>query len=229
MLADRRAFLTGIAAGWECVSGEPSSVDPCGVESSVQVATLEGQALLQQMRWLHPPVVASRNSTGRLEVLTRSRTDFWRRTRYDYIADNGHMFYRRITGNFLLESRVSGEYRTLYDQAGLMLRLDAHTWLKCGLVLNHGVGYATTVITREFSDWSGIAGLSATTPMWWRIARRGQSIEVLYSIDGQSYTSARVGYLPLGPTVGAGIMCASPEGSGLRCCFDHLRLAALRA
>jgi hypothetical protein len=54
---------------------------------------------------------------------------------YGYITDNGHFFYLPVSGNFVFEARVDGQYAALYDQAGLMVRIDAQNWAKCGTEL----------------------------------------------------------------------------------------------
>jgi len=46
-------------------------------------------------------------------------TDFWRITHDGFIRDTGHFYYQSMTGNFIAEVKVIGEYKDLYDQAGL--------------------------------------------------------------------------------------------------------------
>ena len=105
-----------------------------------------------------------------------------------------------------------------------MVRIDDSNWLKCGLELVDGIGHASVVVTRDFSDWSTIRGITAKEPLWWRIVRKGSSLEVLYSLEGKNFISTRLGYLPLQAVVDAGIMCCSPEGTGFDSTFDEIRL-----
>jgi regulation of enolase protein 1 (concanavalin A-like superfamily) len=181
-----------------------------------------GKSLFDKMKWLNEPASA-KESGNQIEILTRAKTDFWRKTFYGYITDNGHFFYMPIAGDFVLESRVTGQYADLYDQAGLMVRVDGENWMKCGIELVDGVEHASVVMTRDFSDWSTVGGIASKTT-WWRVVRKGDSLESLYSLDGKTYTSIRLGYLQVPKTVNAGIMCASPEGKGFKCSFDELRL-----
>lgn len=181
-----------------------------------------GKNLFDRMKWFNEPAI-SEQSLGQIEIMTRAKTDFWRKTFYGYITDNGHFFYLPIAGDFVLESRVTGQYTDLYDQAGLMVRVDSENWMKCGIELVDGVEHASVVMTRDFSDWSTVGGITTKTT-WWRVVRKGDSLESLYSLDGKAYTSIRLGYLQLPKTVNAGIMCASPEGKGFKCTFDELQL-----
>src|SRR5436190_3300151 len=76
---------------------------------------------------------ASSNLVGdKLAVRSRAKTDFWRKTFYGYITDNGHFFHLPASGDFIFQTRINGQYAALYDQAGLMVRKDAENWMKCG-------------------------------------------------------------------------------------------------
>ena len=105
-----------------------------------------------------------------------------------------------------------------------MVRVDSSNWLKCGLELVDGIGHASVVVTREFSDWSTVRGITTKDPLWWRLVRKGSSLEVLYSFGGKNFISARPAYLPLQASVDTGIMRASPEGTGFESTFDEIRL-----
>lgn len=221
--ANRRTFLVQ-ALGMSCASALPLVAFAAAPRKRTPTATqASGQALFPKMKWFNEPASA-KPSGEQLIVTTRPKTDFWRKTFYSYVTNNGHFFYLPVTGDFTFEGRVAGQYKDLYDQAGLMVRIDDSNWLKCGLELVDGIGHASVVVTRDFSDWSTVRGVTTKAPVWWRLVRKGASLEVLYSLDGKDYTSMRLGYLPLPAGVDAGIMCASPEGPGFAATFDQLRL-----
>ncbi|MBZ0286799.1 MAG: DUF1349 domain-containing protein, partial [Anaerolineae bacterium] len=131
-----------------------------------------------------------------------------------------------VTGDFTASVKIIGSYRDLYDQAGLMLRLDEKHWLKCGIEFVEGVQQASAVITREYSDWS-VAALPQNPPaLWLRLKRTGDAVEVTYALDGAQYNLLRMGYFPTTPAVQVGIMCASPEGSGFDVRFEDFYIQA---
>lgn len=179
--------------------------------------------LVRRMKWLNEPASAT-ISEDKIVVRSRPKTDFWRKTFYGYITDNGHFFYLPVSGDFVFEARVDGQYAALYDQAGLMVRLDAQNWVKCGTEFFDNARHASVVFTREFSDWSTMNDLTASGPVWWKVVRKPDSIETLCSTDGQKFTSVRMGYLIPSRIADVGIMCAAPEGSGFQCVFDDLKL-----
>lgn len=89
---------------------------------------------------------------GTISITSGQRTDFWRKTHYGFIRDDGHFYYEQVKGDFIVEVKVSGQYEELYDQAGLMVRLDEANWLKCGIEFVEGVQQVSAVVTRDYSD-----------------------------------------------------------------------------
>jgi uncharacterized protein len=186
-------------------------------------ASNSGSELLRRMKWLNEP--ASAIITGsKLEVRSRPKTDFWRKTFFGYVTDNGHFFHMPVSGDFVFEARVDGQYAALYDQAGLMVRIDAQNWVKCGTEVFDNARHASVVFTREFSDGSTMIDLASSGPVWWRVVRKPDSLETLCSADGKTFTSVRMGYLVPAASAEVGIMCAAPEGGGFQCVFDNLKL-----
>ena len=116
---------------------------------------------LTDMRWLNEPPEWSVDD-DLLSVTTGERTDFWRETHYGFVRDNGHFFYTETEGDFSAEATFSAEYEHLYDQAGLMLRLNERYWIKAGVEYSDGERLLSTVVTRERSDWS-VTSLDADT------------------------------------------------------------------
>jgi regulation of enolase protein 1 (concanavalin A-like superfamily)/GNAT superfamily N-acetyltransferase len=179
-----------------------------------------------RMRWLNEPPTW-KDQAGIVEVTTGAATDFWRRTRYGFIRDNGHCYYQVVEGDFVLDVKVSGAYRDLYDQAGVMLRLDDRHWMKCGIEYVHGVQNVSAVVTNEFSDWSVAPAAHNPPAVWLRVTRRNEAVEVHYSFDGAAYTLLRLAYLPPAAGCQAGLMAASPDGSGFQVVFEKLEVQPL--
>ncbi len=176
------------------------------------------------MHWLHEP------STWRTEGTTivaraDAHTDFWRKTHDSGMRDSGHFCYEQVTGDFTADVKVVGQYADLYDQAGLMVRLDETTWLKCGIEFVKGVQYASSVVTRDWSDWA-IRPLDKPPAIWLRVVRHGASIEVSFSTDGAHYDLIRQAYLTAEPTVSVGVMLAAPKGKGFMARFEDLVITA---
>jgi len=179
--------------------------------------------LAAEMKWMNDPA-SWKNDAGRMVVRSKPKTDFWRKTFYGYVTDNGHFLHMPVKGDFTFEARVNGQYAALYDQAGLMVRRDAENWMKCGTEYFDGARHASVVFTREFSDWSTMKDLSDTSAVWWRAVRKKDSVETLCSLDGKNFVSVRQGYFVPVPAVQVGVMCCAPEGPGFEATFDQLKL-----
>ena len=179
-----------------------------------------------KMEWYNePPVWEAKDDA--IAITSGAKTDFWRETHYGFIRDNGHFFYQKIQGDFIVEVKVSGQYQDLYDQAGLMIRSDELNWLKCGIEFVNGVQQISAVVTRNFSDWSVIPIPQNPSAIWVRVTRRGTAIEVEYSLNGTEYTMLRLAYLTPAETVSVGVMCASPEGNGFQMRFEKFQICSL--
>jgi hypothetical protein len=178
------------------------------------------------MEWLNEP--ASWQKEGDKVIMTAdAKTDFWRKTRHDFIVDNGHFYFQPVTGNFTASVKVTGDYRALYDQAGMMLRLDEMTWVKCGIEFMEGVQYASAVVTRQFSDWSIVPLTGSPKSMWFRVSRINEAVEVEYSLDGKDYQMFRQAYFTEAETIQVGLMCAAPQGDGFTATLEDFQIRQL--
>src|SRR5271154_6528156 len=84
---------------------------------------LYAQTSKKTMKWYNEPKKWKLDS-GKIKVMTDPQTDFWRTTFYKYITDNGHFYYEERAGDFEATVKITGNYKDLYDQAGLMIRTD---------------------------------------------------------------------------------------------------------
>jgi uncharacterized protein len=179
------------------------------------------------MEWYNEPA-AWREHDGVIEVTSAPRTDFWRKTHYGFIRDNGHFYHRTVEGDFVARVTIRGDYAAQYDQAGVMVRVDEGTWLKCGIELVDGVQHAGAVVTRDFSDWSVVALPENPPACRLRLTRQGDTVDIEYALDGGRFARLRMAYLPPVASVQVGLMCASPEGSGFTSRFEGFSLEPLQ-
>lgn len=175
--------------------------------------------------WLNPPP-AWDHEAGVLHVTTGENTDFWRRTHYGFIRDDGHFRFTTVTGDFTAEVSVAADYSALYDQAGLMLRVDHRNWIKTGIEYTDGGVHFSTVVTREdFSDWSqqrlpdtAARGLDI------RLTRHGEALRVQFRLADGPWTMARLAMLPMADAAQVGMMCCTPQRAGLHAVFTGFQI-----
>ena len=137
MPGSRREFL-GAAGGAALASALPSA---SGAATPPKVERRVGGDLLSRMSWLNPPSHEN-YSEGVLRVRSRGKTDFWRKTYYGYINDNGHFMSLPVAGDFLFQARIDGNYGALYDQALALSERARHAGVAARrvLVITRGEG-----------------------------------------------------------------------------------------
>ncbi len=180
--------------------------------------------MLPDMRWVNePPEWAVED--GVLSVTTGDRTDFWRETYYGFVRDDGHLYAVEVEGDFTVQVTFAGEYEELYDQLGLMVRVDGRNWVKTGVEYTDGVPHLSAVVTRDFSDWSVVVPSDPGPEFTLRLTRRRDSVQVRY-LDGAEWRMLRLGYLVPADRCLVGLMCCSPQRSGFRARFRDLTVTA---
>lgn len=178
------------------------------------------------MHWINEPQ-RWQHTEQTITVHVEPGTDFWRKTHYGFIRDNGHVYGEQVNGDFIAAVKVAGAYHALYDQAGLMVRIDAEHWIKTGIEFVHGVQYVSAVVTNDYSDWS-VAPLPQNPPaIWLRLIRKAEAVEIFYSLDGERFTLLRIAYLLPSAEALVGVMCAAPDGSGFDVVFEDFSVHAL--
>jgi regulation of enolase protein 1 (concanavalin A-like superfamily) len=179
----------------------------------------------QQGQWLNEPARFS-ISDDALHVTTDARTDFWRETHYGFIRDSGH-FYGFAAGDaFTAQVRVRAQFEQLYDQAGIMVRLDAERWLKAGLEFSDGHAMLSSVLTDGRSDWATGVYTGDPTDFWLRVSVANGVLRLQVSADGAEWPLVRLCPFPEAPGYLVGPMCCTPERAGLQVTFSGWALTS---
>lgn len=169
--------------------------------------------------WLNPPLAAETHG-AHLVVTTRDRTDFWRTTSYGFVHDNGHALLTEFPTGSAIEVRFVATFEHRFDQAGLMVRVDAETWIKAGIELSDGLPQLGAVVTHGRSDWSlapaaDWAGHEVTV----RASRDDDAVTIRARRGGEPWRLIRLAPLASEVVAKAGPFCCSPERAGLRVRF----------
>jgi regulation of enolase protein 1 (concanavalin A-like superfamily) len=165
-----------------------------------------------------PPVHELAGDT--LRVVTADHTDFWRITQYGFIRDNGHFFGMPVDGGFTAQVRVRTAFSALYDQAGLMVRIDERRWLKAGVEFSDGQALLSTVLTDELSDWAVAPAPAFADGFWLRVTVDRGVLRVQYSADGATWPMLRLAPFADAPRYLVGPMCCTPQRAGLEVTFS---------
>jgi uncharacterized protein len=177
----------------------------------------------EECRWLNAPQNWSA-SKAHLEVTTDAKTDFWRETHYGFIRDNGHVLARAMTGDCTVQIRFRANYTHLYDQAGLMLRVDERNWIKTGIEFSDSKHALSTVVTSGKSDWS-IGTLDGDPrDVQLRMTVSNGAVRIQASTDGKHWPVFRLFPFDVSASYSIGPMCCSPERAGFKVAFSEFTI-----
>jgi regulation of enolase protein 1 (concanavalin A-like superfamily) len=190
-------------------------------------------------RWTNEPP-SWKLEGGVLTVKPAGDTDLWRNTIVPgKTPDNLHVLGRPVRGNFLVEARLTGDFRHQYDQAGLLVRQDGDNWLKVGVELlvsdwdgRFHVKEPTRLVNGAYtrggwSEWSVVPPMTADQlHSWIRIERLAETCIVSYSYDGSTFHFMKVCAFPDADALEVGRFIGAPTQSGYTATIDRFRLEA---
>ncbi len=174
-------------------------------------------------RWLNEPGEWRVDDDG-LAVVTDAKTDFWRQTHYGFTRHSGHFFGRSTAGGFTAELRVRAAYESLYDQAGIMVRLDEANWIKAGIELSDGEALLGSVLTLGQSDWATGPFAGDAGDIRLRVTVDAGVLRLQASTNGRRWPLVRLCPFPLADSYTVGPMCCTPERAGLKVLFSDFTL-----
>lgn len=177
-----------------------------------------------EFRWLNEPE-EWQGDADHLTLTTGDKTDFWRETFYGFVRDSGHAWLTPVCGDFSASASFKGVYAELYDQAGMMLRVDETHWIKAGIEYTDGLMHFSVVVTRGISDWSVIPlrGVPVDTAIFIRMTRHGDAVRVQFHLGDGKWQMARL--CPFPPDdARVGITACSPERKGFQAGFRDIRI-----
>lgn len=190
------------------------------VQAAVPAQTLD------KMQWFNEPETWEIKDNA-LSMFVTPQSDYWRISHYGFTVDDAPFYYATYGGEFEVKVKITGDYKTRFDQMGLMIRVDHENYIKAGVEFVDGKYNLSTVVTHKTSDWSVIS-LDKTPPfVWIKAVRRLDAIEVFYSYDDKTYTMMRNAYLQDNIPVMVGLMAACPDGKGFNAKFEYFKVKHL--
>ncbi|UYC12419.1 DUF1349 domain-containing protein [Xanthomonas sp. CFBP 8445] len=210
----RRATLGGLAAGGVVLAtGAPAAGARAAPAAGWEAGT-----------WLNAPKVHRILPGGVLEVVTDKGSDFWRETHYGFTRDSGHFLGIAAPARFTCQLRIRGKFEQLYDQAGLMVRIDERRWVKAGIELSDGRPMLSSVLTDGRSDWATGPYEADASDFWMRATVDTGVLRLQVSRDGKYWPLVRLCPFPVASSYLVGPMTCTPEREGLKVRFSDWSL-----
>lgn len=174
--------------------------------------------------WTTLPVAAEEETDGRLVVTAAEGSDAWRHTGYGFVHENEHALLEAWGAGRAIEVSFIAAFEAQFDQAGLMIRVDAEHWIKAGVEFADGAPQLGAVVTDGKSDWS-----AAPVPEWAgrevtiRATRLGDAVIVRARVEEEPWRLVRLAPLDTDAAVEAGPYCCAPTRAGLAVEFTAWR------
>ena len=159
-----------------------------------------------------------------LEIVTDKATDFWQKTHYGFCRDSGHFLGFRTAEAFTAELRIQANFQDLYDQAGIMVRLDAEQWIKAGIEFSDGRAMLSSVLTVGQSDWATAPYAHDARDFRMRVTVADGVLRLQTSADGKTWPLVRLAPFPKAQSYLVGPMACTPERAGLQVKFTGFSL-----
>lgn len=173
--------------------------------------------------WLNEPERWTAQGDS-LDIVTDKATDFWRKTHYGFCRDSGHFLGFRTAQAFTAELRVQCDFQALYDQAGIMVRVDAEHWVKAGIEFSDGRAMLSSVLTSGQSDWATAPYEHDAGDFWMRVTVADDVLRLQASADGKVWPLVRLAPFTIAQSYWVGPMACTPERAGLPVTFTGFSL-----
>lgn len=173
--------------------------------------------------WLNRPR-KSAITADTLDMITDKGSDFWRETFYGFTRDSGHFYGMPAPARFTAQLRIRAAYEKLYDQAGIMVRIDEGHWVKAGIELSDGRAMLSSVLTDGRSDWATAPYTDDPKDFWMRATVADGVLRLQVSNDGKIWPLVRLAPFPQAQSYLVGPMCCTPERQGLKVRFSDWQL-----
>lgn len=199
----------------------------------------EQKRLDTRLQWYNPPQNWQIRDS-RLVIEPDAKTDYWRKTHYGFIADNGHFLWTEVTGDIIMTTHVRFHPVHQYDQAGLMVRLSPTCWLKTSVEYEpHEPDRLGVVVTNDgYSDWSTQNFPGERNELMLRVRREVSDYFVEYRLPDRrqqevsgAWTQICMAHLHEDDgqcPVQCGLYACSPKEAGYRAEFNFLKIEAGR-
>jgi uncharacterized protein len=168
------------------------------------------------LEWLNRPATFTMDD-GILEITVNKGSDYFNNPEDKTITASAPFLYRNLAGDFVAQALVRPDFSSVWNAASLMVYIDSANWIKLAFEHSDATGKSiVTVVTRGDSDDANGVILDKQEEVWLKIIRKGDTYSLLWSLNGEEYTMARLCAMPPAETVKIGIAAQCPVGASAK-------------
>lgn len=139
---------------------------------------------------------------------------------------NAPFYYAEVEGDFVLRTKVTHAFESVYDSCSIMVMQDMTHWAKsCFERTDFGTHAVVSVVTKGNSDDANGPNVEGDA-VWLQMCRKGDSFAFHYSLDGERFYMTRFFTMPVGPVAKVGLLAQAPTGQGGVRRYEQLSIEA---
>lgn len=181
-----------------------------------QLAFISGNK--NEFSWYNKPMEFSFDNG--LTLVTSPNTDFWQKTHYGFEKDDGHCYITKIQEDFTFVAHLEFSYKKMYDQCGIILRIDKDNWIKASVEYEDDLisRLGSVVTNKGYSDWATLDISTNISSIWYRLNKNEHDCFLEFSYDGVNWQQLRMLHLhKKNLSIYVGIYACSPKDSSFTC------------
>jgi regulation of enolase protein 1 (concanavalin A-like superfamily) len=174
-------------------------------------------------KWLNPSRYVCLPGGG-IRISAPPKTDFFIDPAGEMTASSAPYLHLSVSGDFVMQAKVSHPFKSTYDATTLMVRSDATHWAKlCFECTDFGTHAVVSVVTNGVSDDAN--GVNYTWPVvWLQVVRKGSVFGLHYGPNGEHWNMVRYFTFDARATLQVGMVAQSPVGDGSEMDFLNFSL-----
>lgn len=180
---------------------------------------------ISKLQWTPEPLPC-KIEAGRIEMTTHPRTDLWQKTFADFSSDNAPVLQTKTSDqHFTFRVKTSFDTKGTYDQCGLVMHLNANTWLKASIERETAeICHLGSVATNHgYSDWACCDVSPDVSEIWYQLTRKGSDFTLEYSFDGKKFSMLRMCHMwDCEGEISFGVYACSPQDSSFAAVFSDM-------
>ena len=159
-----------------------------------------------------------------IDIYAPAETDYFVNPVDGQVKADAPFFYKEVEGDFILRSKVSLDFESIYDACVLLALENDKLWAKaCFEYTDFGTNAVVTVMTNNKSDDANGVNVEGNE-IWLQMSRKDDVFAIHYSLDGEDFIMARLAHLPMSKKIKVGLEAQSPTGKGGMRRFDNVSL-----
>ena len=168
---------------------------------------------LGDLSWHNPPSSFTFENNS-LQVIADEGSDYFNNPEDSTITATAPFLFRQVRGDFVAKALVRPDFSSVWNAASLMVHIDSTHWIKFAFENSDATGPSiVSVVTKGVSDDANGVILADHLEIWLKLIRKGNSYSMLWSVNNEYYTMARLSTMPSVDAVKIGVELQSPVGA----------------